>query len=268
MGELEDAQAALAASELEKATMCEGWMATYGDLVTLLFAFFVLLFAFATIDSQKFKELVISLKGTMGVLSGGERLFQPGDIPKPDPAGSGSPVAAQSLAQPVPTKADNAVGEKGEVDEGSQKGEESEPETYQAGEGKPVIILKNMASFEEGSDQLSSEDKSQLDKVVPLIVQNRGRTIAIVGHADPKQLRDPANKLANWDLAARRSRQVIQYFVQEKGIDQARFELLAYSSVKEAVRATDNPRRVDIIIRQKFRPAKEVKLEEIIKQFN
>ena len=200
---------------------------------------------------------MISLKGTMGVLSGGERLFQPGDIPKPDPAGSGSPVAAQSLAQPVPTKADNAVGEKGEVDEGSQKGEESEPETYQAGEGKPVIILKNMAGFEEGSDQLSSGDRNQLDKVVPLIVQNRGRTIAVVGHADP-----------NWDLAARRSRQVIQYFVQEKGIDQARFELLAYSSVKEPVRTTDNPRRVDIIIRQKFRPAKEVKLEEIIKQFN
>ena len=57
MGELEDAQAALAASELEKATMCEGWMATYGDLVTLLFAFFVLLFAFATIDSHRRREL-------------------------------------------------------------------------------------------------------------------------------------------------------------------------------------------------------------------
>ena len=46
MGELEDAQAALAASELEKATMCEGWMATYGDLVTLLFAFFCIVVCF------------------------------------------------------------------------------------------------------------------------------------------------------------------------------------------------------------------------------
>ena len=195
-------------------------------------------------------------------------VFQPGDIPKPDPAGSGSPVAAQSLAQPVPTKADQAVGEKGEVDEGSQKGEKSEPETYQAGEGKPVIILKNMANFEEGSDQLNSADKSQLDKVVPLIVQNRGRTIAVVGHADPKSVRGSASKLANWDIAARRARQVIEYFVTQKGIDQARFELNAYSSVKGPVRESDNPRRDDIIIRPKFRPAKEIKLDEIISQFN
>ena len=62
MGELEDAQAALAASELEKSAMVEGWMGTYGDLVTLLMCFFVILFAMATLDAQKFKELVISLK--------------------------------------------------------------------------------------------------------------------------------------------------------------------------------------------------------------
>ena len=31
----------------------EPWMLTYGDMVTLLLTFFVLLFAFATIDVQK-----------------------------------------------------------------------------------------------------------------------------------------------------------------------------------------------------------------------
>ncbi|MEC7867653.1 MAG: flagellar motor protein MotB [Candidatus Poribacteria bacterium] len=268
MGELEDAQAALAASELEKSAMVEGWMGTYGDLVTLLMCFFVILFAMATLDAQKFKELVISLKGTMGVLKGGERLFSPGDIPKPDPAGSGSPIASNSMAQPVPTKADRAVGEKGETKVAAQQGEKSEPETYQAGEGKPVIVLKNMAAFEEGSDTLDADSKLQLDKVLPLIVQNRGRTIAVVGHADPKSVRGAAGKLANWDIAARRARQVIEYFVTRKGIDQARFELNAYSSVKGPVRESDNPRRVDIIIRPKFRPAKEIKLDEIISQFN
>jgi len=270
MGELEDAQAALAASELEKSAMVEGWMGTYGDLVTLLMCFFVILFAMATLDAQKFKELVISLKGTMGVLKGGERLFSPGDIPKPDPAGSGSPIASNSMAQPVPTKADKAVGEKGENEDGAQQGEKSEPETYQAGEGKPVIILKNMASFEEGADTLDAESKRQLDKVVPLIVQNRGRTIAVVGHADPKPFKSTAkaSKLANWDLAARRAGQVIEYFVTQKGIDQTRFELNAYSSVKGPARESENPRRIDIIIRPKFRPAKEIKLDEIISQFN
>jgi len=34
------------------------------------------------------------------------------------------------------------------------------------------------------------------------------------------------------------------------------------------VRESENPRRIDIIIRPKFRPAKEIKLDEIISQFN
>ena len=34
------------------------WMDTYGDMVTLLLCFFVLLYSFSTIDSQKWQELV------------------------------------------------------------------------------------------------------------------------------------------------------------------------------------------------------------------
>ena len=42
MGEIEDLQDEIASLELEKSTMVEGWMATYGDMVTLLLCFFVL----------------------------------------------------------------------------------------------------------------------------------------------------------------------------------------------------------------------------------
>ena len=40
-----------------------GWMGTYGDMVTLLMAFFVLLYAFSDPDPGKMKELSDSLKG-------------------------------------------------------------------------------------------------------------------------------------------------------------------------------------------------------------
>ncbi|HPW42065.1 MAG TPA: flagellar motor protein MotB, partial [Bacillota bacterium] len=33
------------------------WMSTYGDMVTLLLCFFVLLFSFATLDVQKFEAI-------------------------------------------------------------------------------------------------------------------------------------------------------------------------------------------------------------------
>ena len=40
------------------------WMDTYGDMVTLLLCFFVLLYSFSTIDAQKWQELVGAFTGS------------------------------------------------------------------------------------------------------------------------------------------------------------------------------------------------------------
>jgi chemotaxis protein MotB len=40
------------------------WMDTYGDLVTLLLTFFVLLYSFSSIDAAKWQELVESFTGS------------------------------------------------------------------------------------------------------------------------------------------------------------------------------------------------------------
>lgn len=53
------------------------WMNTYGDMVTLLLTFFVLLFSFSTIDAQKWEEIVSSLSGTPFVAI---QALNPGDV--------------------------------------------------------------------------------------------------------------------------------------------------------------------------------------------
>jgi chemotaxis protein MotB len=42
------------------------WMDTYGDMVTLLLCFFVLLYSFSTIDAVKWKQLVAAFTGDSG----------------------------------------------------------------------------------------------------------------------------------------------------------------------------------------------------------
>ena len=44
------------------------WMVTYGDMVTLLLTFFILLLSFSIIDEIKFEKAAHSLKGALGVL--------------------------------------------------------------------------------------------------------------------------------------------------------------------------------------------------------
>ena len=48
-----------------------GWMVTFADLMTLLLTFFVLLLSMSTLDNQKVKLALGSLRGALGVLEGG-----------------------------------------------------------------------------------------------------------------------------------------------------------------------------------------------------
>ena len=48
-----------------------GWMVTFADLMTLLLTFFVLLLSMSTLDSQRVKLALGSLRGALGVLEGG-----------------------------------------------------------------------------------------------------------------------------------------------------------------------------------------------------
>ena len=52
----------------------EAWMTTYADMMSLLLCFFVLLFAYSAIDAHKFREVVMSLRGALGILDSGPSL--------------------------------------------------------------------------------------------------------------------------------------------------------------------------------------------------
>ncbi len=90
------------------------WMATYGDLVTLLMCFFVLLFAFSTIDNKKFIEVMNSFQGGAGVLLSGT------SIRESDMIFDGTPEKAVekdeiSTYKPVYIKVDKDTAEAEEV---------------------------------------------------------------------------------------------------------------------------------------------------------
>ena len=49
------------------------WLAAFGDLMSLLLCFFVLLLSMATMDAKKMEAAVGSLAGALSVLEGGAR---------------------------------------------------------------------------------------------------------------------------------------------------------------------------------------------------
>jgi chemotaxis protein MotB len=237
--------------ELEKQEAgAEPWMLTYGDMVTLLLTFFVLLFSFATIDVQKFREVVISLKGTLGVLTGGEQVLYPGDLPKADPE-SGQPVPAQELAQPAITESEDP----------GPEGEKSDVDTYQSGLGE-VIATPNVVSFNQGAAEIEPEFAKYLDRLVPLIDFYKGNQVSIIGHTDPRPVFANSPYKSNWELASARAISVINYFVNQHGISEDRFSLTAYSEYRPLLDKSGEPRedskqrRIDVIFHPKRTPSR------------
>ena len=52
------------------------WLVTYGDMVTLVLTFFVLLFSFSSIDVQNFEMMIMSFQGALGFMHGVKAIQQ------------------------------------------------------------------------------------------------------------------------------------------------------------------------------------------------
>ena len=72
------------------------YMGTYGDMVTLILCFFILLFAMSSIDAQKFQKALLSLRGSLGVLKGGVTTEESTDPNKSGEVGT-SPGASERV---------------------------------------------------------------------------------------------------------------------------------------------------------------------------
>ncbi|MGX3010537.1 flagellar motor protein MotB [Helicobacter sp. 23-1044] len=82
------------------------WLGTFGDLMSLLLTFFILLLSMATFDAKKLKEAEASIRGALSILEGGikiepsvNRITLPGDIVPPPEYAQEVKLIEQSLIE-------------------------------------------------------------------------------------------------------------------------------------------------------------------------
>ena len=79
-----------------------GWMATYGDLVTLLLCFFILLFSMSSVDVTKYKAVAESFEGRFGILHGGKAVIDRTPVPSvsaPDNKPTATPASGSNTSE-------------------------------------------------------------------------------------------------------------------------------------------------------------------------
>lgn len=187
----------------EEEPMQGSWMTTYGDLVTLLMCFFVLLFSMSNIDSMKFKQMLLSF--TSGNVSVIEELAGSNGI-LPENGG----ILSGGYALQEEEKFKQISEELQEfVDNNNLMGNVS---VYQEHEGV-LIRFNDSILFDKGSAYLK-EDSLKILREMADLLHSYDRVIRVEGHTDNDPI-STGTYPSNWELSTARAVNVVKYLVAE-----------------------------------------------------
>ncbi len=224
------------------------WMTTYGDLVTLLMCFFVLLFAFSTIDKQKFVAVMQSFQGSAGVLQSGQSLV-PADM------------VFDGMPENKETKDETSIDLRKELEVIEDAVEEFKARNQvdldievSADVRGVMITLPDSALFDPAKANIKEDALIILSFMYELLMQEAfvEREIQIEGHTDNVPINTPQFP-SNWVLSAIRANNVLNYFIDDKKMSPDRFSIAGYGEYRP-VDSNETPegraknRRVDIVV--------------------
>lgn len=242
--------------ELESGGMMR-WLITYADMLTLLFALFVILFALAAAEQKKaFQEVAAQFRAVFGVIPGGTTVLPaegtnqgvmykiiagepreggPGGIARPTPvAGTGGDLEGE-----LRRKLERQLGAR-------------KVRIRREARGLVVSLLTDKLLFDLGDTALKPELKEILGKIADVLKKHPQHDIAVEGHTDDLPMRT-ASIPSNWELSALRATAVVKHLVTAEGLDPARLSAAGYGehqplvpNISEANRRLN--RRVDIVI--------------------
>lgn len=186
-----------------------GWMTTYGDLMSLLLCFFVLLVSMSTMEIEKFKAAAASLRGAFSVLP-----FQEAVRPRPVmPKSSDAPPKADTR------KRGKAIMRLRQI---IREKDLTGLITVQQTEQGVHITIGDPALFDSGQATIKSEMNVVLDAIVEVVQAGTGtENIRVEGHTDNIPIHN-AQFDDNWELSISRSLSVIRYIRGKEKIDPQR----------------------------------------------
>lgn len=191
-----------------------GWFGTFADMMTLLFAFFVLLAAISTIDPVKLQNMAESMGKSVGT-----------KIKKESQAMSLSDIQKAMDKMVKEMKVDPKTGEK--------------PVEVTTGPKGVTIGISSDVSFQSGSADIKPEIVPILTGLLPTINKSFFM-VAIEGHTDADPISDKfkAKWPSNWELSGARAAAVVRELIK-LNVDATRLQAVGYAEFIPRDRPTD-----------------------------
>ncbi|MEN3293499.1 MAG: chemotaxis protein MotB [Burkholderiales bacterium] len=203
------------------------WLVSYADFITLLFAFFVVMYAISSVNESKYRALADSLINAFG--SAPTVPAYPGD----------QPVTPPVQLKPTPLQKRNSDALRREKEHMTRIARdilqvlaplinEGKVRVTQTERGVRVEINASVL-FAPGDAKLADETSEAL-KAVAAVLKDDHHSIQVEGHTDSVPIRNVLFP-SNWELSAVRASSVVRLFV-ESGVAEERLTAVGRGSTQ------------------------------------
>jgi len=233
----------------------ERWLVSYSDFITLLFAFFVVMFASSQTDKAKAHQVSESVKQALDkggveaavheILGGTVDERGKGNAQMKGPGGSDPRVVPQQqlVAELVPSMHYLTQALQLEIKEGKI-------EIHLEPRGL-VVSLRQATFFPSGEDTLDPATFDTIAKIANLIMKVPN-IVRLEGHTDSMPIHTPRFR-SNWELSAARSIAMLDTLSSRYGVPMERMAIAGYADTipvdsNDTAEGRAHNRRVDVVI--------------------
>ncbi len=263
----------------------ESWLIPYADLMTLLLALFIVLFATSQTDQKKLDQLAKSMSGAFNGGKGFLEFFgvvQPsrnpdaesknttnedtsGPYKNPDRSNEESSAGTDSSTQDAQKQAEEAAKAAEALKEQTSLNEmKQQLDSYISqnslstqldttlGSHYVMITIRDQALFASGSAEVKPEAKQMADAISNILTTYPDYQVTVSGHTDNVPITTKTYS-SNWDLSTARSLSFMKELFRNTNVNQKRFSSTGFGEFKP-IASNDTPegraqnRRVEVSI--------------------
>ena len=269
----------------EEHVNAEAWAIPYGDLVTLLFALFTVMYAMSSVNEGKFRVLSDSL---IAAFHGAPKSIEPVNIGDKQPGKGGEkplvgiqPTAFMKIKEqksgvdatqaPRDPNAETSPQDPNKVPGALIRMERQVQDAMQSLIDAKLVTVRRESMwleieintdilFPSGAGDFSAQAAPVLDKLAE-VLKNFENPIRVEGHTDDRPIKT-ASFPSNWELSAARAASVVHEFTKA-GIDPLRLEIVGFGEFhprqsNDTVEGRNANRRVSILILESVAPGNPV----------
>ncbi len=218
------------------------WLLTYADMITLLMAFFIMLYSMSVLNLNRFREVAVSIRsGFGGAMSGQSKSI----ISKNGELVERSDDARNEIGE-LPWK---VVRKLQEFVKKEQLGKSIKLRVDER--GLVISIVSDKVLFEKGKADLSPSAKHIIAAVANALKQAPNH-VRVEGHTCNLPV-SSSRFPSNWELSTARATTVVRFLIEYSGIPASRLSAAGYADSKPLVPNINEKnrainRRVDMVV--------------------